>query len=387
MSQGQGSISYQTPSAGGGGGGTFPAIGARDGLTIESDYVVLGNLATDVGDPAALLDNRRIQLGPYFLDFQSDTGVVPFDLIMNPEAGGVPQGIPLLWTSSAQSFWSAWQPANYLTVYAPGGTAERWYSGYDVYDGVNPDSPRPNVVGMWWGYNTGYNQAPVTAGEAAFRYATETFYEIDDDYYFEFHTPEITTTGDDIFRLDSTYVSRTTGIGFREWVINDWTVFDTTHNPSGGYFYSDLTYNVGADNTRLTLRSQLTDGTTEIVMGNWTDGNITIVYQQGNFYIDGDTLIQLSANTLYLTPYGAGFTLFTGTAVMAETVGGSPGGGALLDLQSTTLGFSPPKMTTAQRNAIATSSATALVVFVTDIAPNGKLSLWTGVSWEVVTSV
>ena len=56
---------------------------------------------------------------------------------------------------------------------------------------------------------------------------------------------------------------------------------------------------------------------------------------------------------------------------------------AILDVQSTTKGFLPPRMTTTQKNAIA-SPATGLMVFDTTLA---KLCVYTGAAWETITSL
>ena len=56
---------------------------------------------------------------------------------------------------------------------------------------------------------------------------------------------------------------------------------------------------------------------------------------------------------------------------------------AVLQIYSTTAGFLPPAMTTAQKNAIGTP-ATGLMVYDTTL---NKLSVFTGVNWETVTSV
>ena len=55
---------------------------------------------------------------------------------------------------------------------------------------------------------------------------------------------------------------------------------------------------------------------------------------------------------------------------------------SVLELRSTTKGFLPPRMTTAQKNAI-TTPATGLVVFDTDL---GKLCVFS-VTWQTVTSI
>jgi len=56
---------------------------------------------------------------------------------------------------------------------------------------------------------------------------------------------------------------------------------------------------------------------------------------------------------------------------------------SLLTLTTTTKGFLPPRMTTTQKNAIATP-ATGLVVYDTIL---NKLALYTGAAWETVTSI
>jgi predicted NAD-dependent protein-ADP-ribosyltransferase YbiA (DUF1768 family) len=61
----------------------------------------------------------------------------------------------------------------------------------------------------------------------------------------------------------------------------------------------------------------------------------------------------------------------------------SPSASALLDVQSTTKGVRMPNMTTTQKNAIA-SPAAGLMVFDTTLA---KLSVYSGVAWETITSV
>lgn len=61
----------------------------------------------------------------------------------------------------------------------------------------------------------------------------------------------------------------------------------------------------------------------------------------------------------------------------------SPSASAILDVQSTTKGVRMPNMTTTQKNAIS-SPATGLMVFDTTLA---KLSVYSGVAWQTITSV
>ena len=54
---------------------------------------------------------------------------------------------------------------------------------------------------------------------------------------------------------------------------------------------------------------------------------------------------------------------------------------AILEAQSTTKGFLPPKVTTTQKNAIASPTA-GLVVYDTTL---GKLAVYNGSAWRTVT--
>jgi hypothetical protein len=102
---------------------------------------------------------------------------------------------------------------------------------------------------------------------------------------------------------------------------------------------------------------------------------------------EGFRLTNLS-NVLIGTTTDAGFRLdVNGTARVQSTlkVGAATAtnSSSVLDLESTTLGFLPPRMTTTQRNAIA-SPATGLVVYDTTL---NKLYVRTASSWEMVTSL
>jgi hypothetical protein len=64
----------------------------------------------------------------------------------------------------------------------------------------------------------------------------------------------------------------------------------------------------------------------------------------------------------------------------------NPDPGALLDINSTTKGFLPPRMTNAERNAINSGSpATGLLVFCTDCTPAGPYS-YNGTAWISMSS-
>ena len=61
----------------------------------------------------------------------------------------------------------------------------------------------------------------------------------------------------------------------------------------------------------------------------------------------------------------------------------SPNTNALLQIYSTTKGFLPPLLTTAQETAMGTSLPTGLIVYNTDSGRN-ELESWNGISWEAV---
>ncbi len=88
-----------------------------------------------------------------------------------------------------------------------------------------------------------------------------------------------------------------------------------------------------------------------------------------DFRVEGDT----DANLLFVD--ASADAIGIGTA--------SPNASALLDVQSTTKGVRMPNMTTTQKNAIV-SPAAGLMVFDTTLA---KLSVYSGVAWETITSL
>ena len=77
---------------------------------------------------------------------------------------------------------------------------------------------------------------------------------------------------------------------------------------------------------------------------------------------------------------GSGSAIISSTAKIGAAT--APNASSVLDIESTTKGFLPPRMTTAQKNAIATP-ATGLVVFDTDLA---KLCVF-ATTWQTITSI
>lgn len=98
---------------------------------------------------------------------------------------------------------------------------------------------------------------------------------------------------------------------------------------------------------------------------NGTNGTFSTQNIQSNLYY-----LNLTRDSVSLTTLGS---VGVGTS--------TPAASSLLDLSSTTKGFLPPRMTSAQRTAIS-SPATGLVVFQTDSTPG--LYIYSG-TWKVLT--
>ena len=101
--------------------------------------------------------------------------------------------------------------------------------------------------------------------------------------------------------------------------------------------------------------------------GFYNDGSLGIVTLLGG--VVGSSMT--GARTNFDKPVGIGF------------YNGSPVASAMLQVDSTTKGFLPPRMTTTQRNAI-TSPVEGLVVYDSTL---GKLCVRTASAWETITSV
>jgi hypothetical protein len=95
-------------------------------------------------------------------------------------------------------------------------------------------------------------------------------------------------------------------------------------------------------------------------------------------YIDNSIEGATSGRMNIISQYDLAIRPNAGGVGFAEGYGFSVNGSALIEMQSTTKGFLPPRMTTTQKNAIATP-ATGLVVM--DITTN-KLCCYNGSTWN-----
>jgi hypothetical protein len=101
---------------------------------------------------------------------------------------------------------------------------------------------------------------------------------------------------------------------------------------------------------------------------------------QTNQIVIGHTAIGLGSNTTVIGNSSTTFGRWYGSLLLGTTTNAAS---SILTMESTTQGFLPPRMTTTEKNAIA-SPATGLVVYDNTL---NKLSVFTGVTWETVTSL
>ena len=175
-------------------------------------------------------------------------------------------------------------------------------------------------------------------------------------------------------------------------------------------FIKRSTGNVGINTLTGTAKLQVvgsgaTSATTSLLVQNSAGTNLLTVLDNGAATVNGNTTVTgtlsvtqdvaLNNTVLYWaggyqirnTANGFVFTGATGAATGALGLGMTSGTGinasCILQADSTTKGFLPPRMTTAQKNAIATPPA-GLIIYDTDL---NKLCLRTVATWETITSV
>jgi hypothetical protein len=111
----------------------------------------------------------------------------------------------------------------------------------------------------------------------------------------------------------------------------------------------------------------------------------SLFFGSGGFnYATGDYIVQDAVGRIHILGGGSGaaavqFVVNSGKVGIGVL---SPAASSILDVTSTTLGFLPPRMTTAQRDAIG-SPASGLVIYNTT---TGKLNVRGAAAWEAITS-
>jgi sugar lactone lactonase YvrE len=124
------------------------------------------------------------------------------------------------------------------------------------------------------------------------------------------------------------------------------------------------------------------DGTKMYIIGQTNDTVFQYTVPSIDIQLTGQTSVAALEVQQNLNIYGK----LGAYSISASNVGvgtSSPSASAILDAQSTTKGVRMPNMTTTQKSAIA-SPAAGLMVFDTTLA---KLSVYSGVAWETITSI
>ncbi|WP_448044405.1 C1q-like domain-containing protein [Bradyrhizobium liaoningense] len=137
---------------------------------------------------------------------------------------------------------------------------------------------------------------------------------------------------------------------------------------------------------KISITAPLTGNALIAMQSKGTDGTINTPGNKGwNLNVRGDQHANTPMQNAFSFDYFDGTTGYNYFSIMpngAVGMGALPAASALMDLTSTTKGFLPPRMTTAQRDAIA-SPATGLVVYDTDL---NSLYIRTASGWGAVGS-
>jgi hypothetical protein len=328
------------------------------------------------------------------------------------------------------------QPNNYNVDYGVQftnniGVANRFFGqGYYSFDNVN-QTTRPNVVGTFWGYNSGLLGGRNVATDHGFSFRTETYYQIygqNDPGWVELHLPEFYSTDSRWTRLDSIYVLRSNGEAFRNVIIPQNYWFYNKPTPGQMYQFGAL-ISSASNGTAYTLNSE--NGNSNILLQYTLDGNtilgagsmelqhgdvnnlrflstnslskqsrITIQSQTIDLpFTDGLKKIVLRNNCKFLMQgnmllgddgYSELPTLPIGLTIGQAIDGGSwenPNSKAVLELRSITKGFIPTRMTGSQAEAISPGAGEeGMLIYASDgsgatINSKGWWG-WTGTIWQ-----
>ena len=165
----------------------------------------------------------------------------------------------------------------------------------------------------------------------------------------------------------------------KNYLAGNLLIGSTTDNGQRLQVYGDtLLRGSGASSTTFALTVQNSSSTNLFTVRN--DGLVNVGSQGGNgFRREGTNQTGYIANGFLVFTTNADNTGKRNLLIGANIV---PNYSSILQIDSTTQGFLPPRMTTTEKNAIATPAA-GLVVYDTDLA---KLCVYT-TAWETITSV
>jgi hypothetical protein len=170
----------------------------------------------------------------------------------------------------------------------------------------------------------------------------------------------------------------TTGLGSNTTIIGNSSTTDTAiygrmlvnyATPVLGTFALDVNGTARVSGNATINGSIFLSSTSNVIAGAVGDG----------LYLQGQTRTYFYTGTNTFFARGFNGALLVGTTASAS----DPNASAVLQADSTTKGFLPPRMTSTQKNAIS-SPAQGLMVFDTTLV---KLCVYNGTTWETITSV
>ena len=115
----------------------------------------------------------------------------------------------------------------------------------------------------------------------------------------------------------------------------------------------------------------------QVVNSSTANYGWSLTQSSGNFYIGSQPDTGTSTKIITINRTNANVLIQNSTTVAYANAS------AQLQIDSTTKGFLPPRMTTTQKNAIGTP-AQGLMVFDTTLV---KLCVYSGTAWETITSI
>jgi hypothetical protein len=178
-----------------------------------------------------------------------------------------------------------------------------------------------------------------------------------------------TTGGNNAFFGTSSGLGNTTGVGNSFFGEN--AALNNTTGSQNSFFGRNAGRFISDGTTANTIAND------SVFIGAATRANAN---NQTNQIVIGNSAIGLGSNTTVLGNTSTTFGRWYGSLLLGTTTNAAS---SILTMESTTQGFLPPRMTTTQKNAIA-SPATGLVVYDNTL---NKLSVFTGLVWETVTSL
>ena len=327
------------------------------------------------------------------VEFTSTTAGVVFPRMTTVQRNAIvtPVNGMVVYDTTLNAFYgymnSAWRLINTVTSAGTNGTLPKFGStGYDLTDSIISEASSIATIKGETRVLLGTTTAINTTSERSLYVEHRTTTDLNADKlgllsvnYLTNQTVSNATdilsgmTGIVIWDQSTAAVSLTKDVGARGVFGGVYMTGNGTMSYAAGF---STTHSIGAGCTVTNLISY------KASMGGTNTGTIG---EYRAFYLDDQSALPSAPSAA--NRYGL-YLADPGTNYIEGTVGigtNSVTTSALLDLTSTSLGFLPPRMTTAQKGAIATP-ANGLVVFDTDLQ---KLCVYTstGPGWETITSV